>query len=51
MPDNIKEGKKASDYALLHLDELPTVEVPTSTKTRSYQAYQGARFLQKPLLL
>ncbi|QUH26184.1 IS1634 family transposase [Serpentinicella alkaliphila] len=40
MPDNIKEGKKALEYAWLHLNELPTVEVPTSTKPSLYRVYE-----------
>jgi len=27
MPDNIKESKRALEYAQAHINELPTVEV------------------------
>lgn len=40
MPDNIKEAKKALEYAQAHLDELQTVEVPTSTKPSVYRVYE-----------
>ncbi len=40
MPDNIKETKIAFEYALIYLDVLKIVEVPTSTKPPVYSIHE-----------